>query len=141
MSFFNKMKQGFLDFYEKAKPVMEKIGKVTGTIVKYIKSFFSILYRYRSVFLTVATVIFAIFFYSFIKGRLPEMVGINLQSDGTFSHYISRDLAVNQSFMLTALSLVFVLISKKTLYPWLISMFTFVIPILILVTNNMAGTF
>ncbi len=135
MSFFEKVKNFFSALWEKTKPVREVLGKVG----RYIKKFFSFIYKFRAIVLVVITLIAAIIMASYCNAHLPESVGIDLQSDGTFSKYITRGQAVSGSLILTALSLVFVLISKKTLYPWLISLFTFAVPILILVTNYLAG--
>lgn len=135
MSFYKKVSVFFSNLWKKTKPAREVLAKVG----QYIKKFFTYVYKFRAIILVVVTLIAAIIMASYCKANLPETVGIDLQSDGTFSKYITRDQAVNCSFILTALSLVFVLISKKTLYPWLISLFTFAVPVLILVTNHLAG--
>ena len=135
MSFFKKMKVFFRDLWKKCAPARRVLAKIG----RFIKQACHFIYKFRAIFLVVITIIAALLMANYCKAKLPESVGIDLQSDGSFSKYITRDQAVNSSFLLTALSLIFVLISKKTLYPWLISLFTFVIPILIVVTNYLAG--
>ena len=63
------------------------------------------------------------------------MVGINLQSSGAFEQMITRDMAVMGPLGLTAACLLLMFCSRKAMYPWAISMFTLVLPILILFTN------
>ena len=67
--------------------------------------------------------------------ELPDTVGLNLQSDGTFSVLIAREIAVLGPIAITALCLLLMFCSKRTLTPWLVSVFSLAIPLLILVTN------
>jgi predicted RND superfamily exporter protein len=71
--------------------------------------------------------------------ELPEVVGFDIQSTGEFAQMVSRDTAVYGPFALTVLCVVLMLMSRKTIYPWLISIFTLVLPLLIWVLN--AGLF
>lgn len=68
--------------------------------------------------------------------ELPETVGLNLQSDGTFTMLIARELAVLGPIAITALCLLLMFGSKRTLTPWLVSVFSLAIPLLILITNT-----
>ena len=135
MSFFKDMKSKCDSIAEKTKPAREKTADMGRGFAKTV----SFCYRYRAIVLTVVTVILAIIMAVYSGSHLPEQVGINLQSDGTFSTYIARGQAIACCFILTMISLGLMLLSKKTLYPWLISLFTFAVPILILVTNYLAG--
>ena len=67
--------------------------------------------------------------------HLPEQVGINLQATGEFATMISRTMAVNGPLMLTFGCLLMMFFSRKALYSWAISIFTLVLPILLLVSN------
>ena len=69
----------------------------------------------------------------------PEQVGINLLSTGEFQQTISRTVAVIGPLGLTALCLMLMVASRKTIYPWLVSVFTLVLPILIRLTNVYLG--
>lgn len=138
-SFFQKLKEFFSNLAEKTRPARQKTWKVLCIIGRYIKKTCSFIYRFRAIFLVILTLIAAFILADYCREKLPEQVGIELQSDGSFAKYITRDQAVNCCLWLTVISLVFVLLSKKTLYPWLISLFTFVVPVLILVTNYLAG--
>ena len=72
---------------------------------------------------------------SYNRENLPEQVGINLQSSGEFAQMISRDMAVMGPLGLTAACLLLMFCSRKAMYPWAISIFTLVLPILLLISN------
>jgi hypothetical protein len=93
------------------------------------------IYRLRSVFLAIPVIIVALRLAAYNSDHLPLMVGLDLQTNGEFAKTISRETAVSFPLFLTGGCLVLTFLSKKTLYPWLISVFTLVIPILLLVTN------
>jgi hypothetical protein len=93
------------------------------------------IYRLRSVFLAIPVIIVALHLAAYNSDHLPLMVGLDLQTNGEFAKTISRETAVSFPLFLTGGCLVLTFLSKKTLYPWLISVFTLLIPILLLVTN------
>lgn len=67
--------------------------------------------------------------------RLPEEVGINLLATGEFTQMVPRSTAVLVPLLVTIVCVVLTSLSKRTLFPWLISLFTLVLPILIWITN------
>lgn len=73
------------------------------------------------------------------RENLPQMVGINLQSTGDFAQLISRDTAVNVPLLITMACLALMVFSRKTVYPWLISIFTLILPVLLWLTNGYLG--
>ena len=96
------------------------------------------IYRLRS-FIMAAPVAFYAIKLAFANGnRLPDMVGLDIQASGEFARMVSRQAAVFGPFALTCFCLVLVLCSKKPLLPWLISIFTLILPILIWMTNYYA---
>ena len=66
---------------------------------------------------------------------LPAQVGIDLQASGEYAQMISKSVAVMGPLALTAVCLLLMFTSRKVLYPWLISIFSLVLPLLILITN------
>ena len=66
---------------------------------------------------------------------LPEQVGLNLQTTGEYAQYITREMAVYGPLGVTAACLVMMFLSRRTLYPWLICLFSMLLPVLILVSN------
>lgn len=94
-----------------------------------------VLFRLRSVFLAIPVIYVALRLAAYNSEHLPLLVGLNLQTTGEFAKTISRQSAVSGPLFLTGGCLVLTFLSKKTLYPWLISVFTLVIPVLLLITN------
>ena len=89
-------------------------------------------FRLRSVVLAIPVVIAAIMLASHNLNTLPETVGIDLQANGQFAQTISRDMAVYVPLIITGGCLLMMLFSRKVMYPWLISVFSLVLPILVL---------
>jgi hypothetical protein len=92
-------------------------------------------YRLRSVFLAIPVIFTALRLAAYNSEHLPLLVGLNLQSNGEFARMISRQSAVTFPLMITGACLVLTFLSRKSIYPWLISVFSLAIPVLLLVTN------
>lgn len=67
--------------------------------------------------------------------KLPESVGINLLATGEYAMMIPRSTAVLVPLLVTIGCVLLTCFSKRVLFPWLISVFTLVLPVLIWVTN------
>lgn len=92
-------------------------------------------YRLRSVFFAIPVIILALRLAAYNSEHLPLLVGLNLQTTGEFAKTISRQTAVTFPLFITAGCLGLMFFSKKTLYPWLISVFSLAIPVMLLITN------
>lgn len=115
-------------FAGQAGPVFQKIGHVLHLIGLWI-------YRLRSVILAIPVLIAALRIAALNMDRLPEMVGLNLQSTGEFAQMVTREYAVYGPLGVTALCLLLMFCSRRVLYPWIISIFSLVLPYLIYLTN------
>lgn len=115
-------------FKEKASPVLEKIESVIGLIWSWI-------FRLRKIAMAVPVVYYAIRLANQNMERLPEMVGFNLLSNGNFSMMIERSYAVYGPVALTVFCLALMFCSRKTVFPWVVSIFTLAVPYLIRITN------
>lgn len=113
---------------EKTLVVLKKIGKVLAAIGKWI-------YRLRGFFMAVPVALAALFLASRNMARLPEEVGINLLANGQYEYLISRGLAVMVPLLVTGVCLLMMWLSRRTIYPWIISIFSLVLPWLIWITN------
>ncbi len=120
----NKVNPG----WEKTKNVFGTIGKVFAKIGEYI-------FKLRSVLLAAPVVYAAVRLALYARENLPEQVGINLKETGEYAMLVSRDTAIMGSLAVTALCLLMMFISRRTIYPWLISIFSLVLPVLLIVTN------
>ena len=113
---------------EKTWDILKKIGRVLASIGKWI-------YRLRGFFMAVPVALAALFLASRNMARLPEEVGINLLANGQYEYLISRGLAVMAPLIVTGVCLVMMWLSRRTIYPWIISIFSLVLPWLIWITN------
>ena len=89
----------------------------------------------KIIFLAIPVVYYALKLAKYNMQNLPEVVGINLQSNGVFAETISRELAVTGPLGLTCACLVLMVFSRKALYPWAVSVFTLALPVLLLLSN------
>jgi hypothetical protein len=113
---------------EKCAPGMKKTGEVMAVTGK-------VLYHLRKLVLAVPVVIAAVMLAMHNMKTLPETVGIDLQANGEFAQTISRDMAVYIPLAITGGCLLMMVFSRKVIYPWLISVFTLVLPLLVLLLN------
>ena len=113
---------------QKAGAIFKKIGIVLGQIGKWA-------YRLRVVLLAIPVGIGAVILAIRNVKLLPEAVGINLLANGEYQWMVSRNVAVMGPLAVTAVCLLLMFCSRKVLYPWLISLFTLVLPLLLWVTN------
>lgn len=111
----------------------EKNGK------KVFQQIWKWIYRLRSVILAIPVAIGAIILALHNNANLPETVGINIQASGEYAETVSRNVAVLGPLAVTAVCLLMVFCSRKVLYPWLISLFSLVLPLLIYITNIFPG--
>ena len=113
---------------EKPKGVLAKIWDV-------IRILCLVLYRLRGILMAIPVILVALRMAAYNAEHLPLLVGINLQTTGEFAKTISRQTAVTFPLFITGGCLVMTFLSRKNLYPWLISIFSLAIPVLLLITN------
>ena len=109
--------------------IWERIYTVVGTLCQWI-------FRLRKIFMALPVLYAAVKLAQENLELLPETVGFDIQSTGEFAQMISRETAVYGPLGVTVLCIVLMALSRKTVYPWLISIFTLVLPLLIRVLNS-----
>lgn len=114
--------------WQKTKEVSGKVGHVMGIIGK-------VLYHMRKIFLAVPVVWAAVRMYGYAMDHLPETVGVLLQESGDYAYLLARETAAMGCMAVTALCLLLMFCSRRTIYPWIISIFSLVLPLLLIVTN------
>ena len=129
------LKQKWQAFFQKSQPFREKTGKLLSSIGFVLKTIGIWIYRLRSILLAIPVAAAAMSLAYKNMERLPETVGINLLASGEYAQMIPRDVAVMGPLAVTAVCLLLMFVSRRVLYPWLISLFTLLLPVLIRVTN------
>lgn len=122
---------------EQAQPVQS--DEEPGKGKRVVSVIWKVVFALRKVVLALPVIYFALKFAAFNRENLPVLVGINLQSNGEFAQMIARDTAVNVPLMITFGCLGLMVLSRKTIYPWLISILTLVLPALLYLTNGYLG--
>lgn len=113
---------------EKTLVVLKKIGRVLAGVGKWI-------FHLRGFFMAIPVVLAALYLATQNMARLPEEVGINLLANGQYEYLVSRGLAVLVPLIVTGVSLIMMFLSRRTIYPWIISIFTLILPWVIYITN------
>lgn len=115
--------------WQKTKATFDKTGRVLGIIGK-------VLYHLRKIFFAAPVVWLAVKMYGYAMEKLPNAVGLLLREDGGYLRYMDRDTAMMGCLAVTGGCLLMMFLSRRTLYPWLISVFSLVLPVLLIVTNT-----
>lgn len=132
---FNDISEKLNGFWSKFTAGLEGAGGVMDKIVYVLKQIGIWLFRLRKIFMAIPVVWYALKLASYNMENLPEQVGLNLLVNGEFSRMIERSTAVYGCLAVTGACLVLMLFSRRARYPWIISIFTLVLPLLLLVTN------
>lgn len=135
MQFFEKLSQKWNGFCEKAKPTTDKIGAFCAVAGRKLRSVWIYVVKLRKVFLAIPVAWCAISLALRNLRQLPELVGLFLQADGTFSVQIGRVPAVLAPLLITAVCLLLMFGSRRILTPWLVSVFSLALPVIVLVIN------
>lgn len=118
--------------WSKMRPGLQRFGNV-------LKGIWTWFYRLRSVVLAIPVATAAVFLALYNQINLPAKVGIDLQATGEFATLINRELAVFGPLAITAVCLLLMFCSRKVVYPWLISLFSLVLPLLLMLTSIFPG--
>lgn len=118
----------FKKFWGKVTLVSDKIEEVGGVLYRFC-------FKVRKIVLAAPVVYYALKFARENAQRLPETVGLNMQSTGEFAVLVTRNYAVYGPLGVTLFCLLLMFFSRKALFPWLISLFSLILPWLIYLTN------
>ena len=122
-------------FVENFKEICGKVYQVYNKVEEVISIIYRCIFKLRKVFMALPVVYLAIRIAAANLQRLPEAVGINMQSNGEFAVMVTRNYAVYGPLGITGFCLLLMFFSRKTVYPWVISIFSLVLPYLLYITN------
>jgi hypothetical protein len=135
VKFLELITEKWNEIYAKVKPGLSATGDVLKKIADIFVLIGSYIVKLRKIFLAIPVVVVAVKLARDNIQRLPEVVGLNLQVDGTFAIQISRAQACWGPLLLTLVSLLLMCCSKRVLTPWVVSLLTLIIPVFIWVIN------
>ena len=137
--FFMQIKVKISELLQPCMPTFRIIGRAFSDAGYVLKLLGRWMYMLKGLFLSIPVAFASIALSLEAMKRLPEEVGIGMLANGEYAFMLSRGEAANICILVTAASIVMVLCSRRVTYPWLISVFTLVLPILLIVTSMLAG--
>lgn len=92
-------------------------------------------YQLRSLLLAIPVFVCAVCLAIRNAALLPASVGVNLLQNGEHQWVVDRGVAVLAPLTVTIICLLLMACSKKILYPWLISVMSLALPVLLWIIN------
>lgn len=128
MSKIKEFKNKLQAYWQRTQPARSTAGRILRGIGLWI-------YRLRGPLMTIPVALAALWLAMRNSQILPENVGINLLASGQYQWMVDRSTAIWVPLAVTGVCLLFMICSRKTLYPWLISIFSLILPVMIYITN------
>ena len=138
MDFIDRFMHKWARFRRNAQPLLDKTGEKYKLVAGKVSYAWAYVSRFRKLFLAAPVAAMAIILAISNLVKLPAIVGLDLQANGEFNIEILREVAVLGPLAITAVCLLLMFISKRTLTPWLVSVVSLVLPLIILLTNTFA---
>ena len=135
-------------FWEKCSPVLQRIGFAFTVIGRAFSKLWSYIFKLRAIFMAIPVAVVAVIQAMINMERLPNtleytMLGLDFEATQTLFgpvvmnvEQISREMAVMGPLVLTASCLLFTIFSKRTLFPWIVSIFTLLLPTLLFLSTQ-----
>ena len=135
-------------FKQTPRPGLEKTGKGLRKTGKFLSGLWHYLYMFRSVIMATPVATASVILAAKCNTDLPDAVQITLPAINTQSEdsvlgflvfhteHVSHGMAVFAPLIITAACLLLTICSKRTFYPWLISIFTLIVPVFLLLSNQ-----
>ena len=142
----DKFIKSLRDLWIKTRPFREKVQVIVKKLAVAVEKIFTkaaatmgktgkVAYNLRSFVLAIPVLFGAVVLAVVNAAKLPTEVGINLLADGEYAIMVHKLVAISAPLLVTAICLLLMFCSKKVLYPFLISLFSLALPLLILLTN------
>lgn len=96
-------------------------------------------FQIRTVLMALPVAVIAVLEAIWNLAALPAKVGFDLQTDGRFVSTVPKIVAIAGPLAVTAACLLLMFCSKRTVYPWLISIFSLALPLVVLLVNTFPG--
>jgi hypothetical protein len=135
MRFLESMSEKWEALAERSAPTREKISNFFRKIGNGLEKAWDFVVKFKQFILAIPVAAGAVILAIRNLGALPKQVGFGLQLDGTFDFVVGRGIAVLGPIAVTALCLLLMFCSKRVLTPWLVSVFSLALPILLWIIN------
>ena len=138
MNFVDTFMIKWENFCRKMQPTVTKAERIFKLVADKTVYTWNYVSKFRKLFLAAPVAAMALILALQNLIKLPALVGLSFETDGSFSFEMIRELAVLGPLAVTAICLLLMFISKRTLTPWLVSVFSLALPLLILVMNTLS---
>ena len=115
-----------VEFWEKLNGICAKVLDFTKMTARYKKLILAVPVAASAVMLAIVNLF-----------RLPGLVDLGILVNGEVFE-IEREVAVLGPLFLTGVCLLMLIISKRTLTPWMVSVISLLLPIVLLITNALS---
>ena len=136
MNFNDALMEKWNALLERTEPAREKAKVIWDVVSEKLSFFWNYMMKFKKLFLCIPVAVFAIILAIRNLISLPAHAGIALNEYGGFAFEMVRELAVFAPLLVTGLCLLFVFMSKRILTPWLVSVFSLILPLWILFINT-----
>ena len=135
MGFLESISDKWDAIVENSAPACKKAGNFFGKLGSTITKVWKFTVKFKQFILTIPVAAGALILALRNMRLLPKQVGFGLQLDGTFDFVVARGIAVLGPLAITAMCLLLMFCSKRVLTPWLVSVFSLAIPIVLWIMN------
>lgn len=139
MRFWDKIMVKWNGFREKTAPFLEKMKKFFKQVDDVLTVIWKYLTAFKKIWISIPIAVAAIMLAINNLAKLPAVVGLNLQINGTFGLQTTRGIAVICPLFVTLICILLVFISRRTLTPWFAGLVSLLIPVAILLINTFPG--
>lgn len=122
-------------FVQKWKDFWAKVRSVTDPIENAVGKVGNVLYHLRKIILTIPVAMIGMRVFLYAKEKLPADVGLLLQENGTYKYMLDKNTALSCCLVVTGACLLLMYMSRKIVYPWIISLFSLVLPLFLVISN------
>ena len=136
MNFIDNILNKWEQLLSKAQPEIQKVSHFMKELRTAFMAIWKVVYRLRKFFAAIPIAFGAVYLAIYNQSHLPAVVGLNLQNNGEFAIQLVRELAVLAPLGVTAVCLLLMFASRRMLTPWLVSLFSLALPVMILITNT-----
>ena len=135
MSFIESISEKWDAFMEKTALSRERVRNFFRKAGNTATKVWDFVVKFKQFILAIPVALGAVILAIRNMSALPKQVGFGLQIDGTFDFVVPRGIAILGPIAITALCLLLMFCSKRVLTPWLVSVFSLVLPILLWIIN------
>ncbi|MBO5891740.1 MAG: hypothetical protein J6Q30_03400 [Oscillospiraceae bacterium] len=129
----------FLIFWQKFMArvhiILSCLRRFFAKTAQILEKTISWLSKFKKIIAAVPVAVGAIILALYNMGDLPRVVGINLLENGSFTYQIPRGIAVFAPVAITSICLLLMFCSRRILTPWIVSVVSLLLPIVVLITN------